>query len=108
TVAYQGYGEGVDIDEITERTRRDVAEAYLKPDLALILNVEDRVRQQRIAKRGELDRPDTFESRAQDFQDRLNFGYVDFAKKHDIPIIDASGSREDVEELIWHRVKTLL
>lgn len=109
TVVYQGYGQGESIEKIEQFTRDNIAEEYLKPDLTLILALQDNtIRHERIAQRGELERPDTFESMPQDFQERLDAGYLDFARKHDIDIIDASQTVDEVELEIWQRVERLI
>ena len=105
TIAYQGYGEGIPIEEIEASVRDDVSEEYMNPDLTLILDVTDHaVKKARIGLRGELESPDTFESKDHSFQDRVRHGYVEYARTHNIPIIDASGTKDEVEALIWAKV----
>lgn len=108
TLVYQGYGQGEDIDRIEQFTLENIGEEYLEPDLTLILAVGDDVRSGRIAERGELADPDTFESMPDEFQERLNSGYIDLAKRRGFELIDASGSEDDVERIIWQRVEPLL
>ncbi len=105
TVVYQGYGQGEDIAKIEQFTRENVSEEYLQPDLAIVLTLGDAaIRQARISARGELENPDTFESMPDDFQMRVNNGYVEFAKQHRLDVIDASVSVEEVEKEIWKRI----
>lgn len=102
TVVYQGYGEGEPVDRIHRFTLENVGEAYTKPDLTLVLGLADELKRlQRIEERGVLATPDTFESRDQAFQDRVQSGYVRYAKEHEIPVIDASGTLDEVEDLVW-------
>ena len=108
TVAYQGYGQGVPIDRIEAFTRENISEEYLRPDLTLILTLDPSERVQRIAKREELDRPDTFESLPQDFQDRVDAGYITFAHEQGIDTIDATRTIDEVEKDIWTRVEGLI
>lgn len=109
TAVYQGYGEGVDIDKIEAFTRENVGDEYMNPDLALILDVQDeKVRKTRIAERGELEHPDTFESKPQEFQDSMKSGYGRFAEDHGIEVIDASNTKDEVEALIWQQVESKL
>lgn len=97
TLAYQGYGEGVDIELITSTTEKFTDEQYMQPDLAVILSLEsDDERKKRIGNRGELENPDTFESRDDDFQSRVRDGYLTVAKEHNLPIISATQSPEEV------------
>lgn len=109
TVVYQGYGQGVPIDKIETFTRDNIGEEYLEPDLALILSLQNTaIRDERIAGRGELERPDTFESMPQDFQERLDAGYLELAVSRNLDVIDASHSVDEVETEIWNRVEPLV
>ena len=107
SLAYQGYGKGVSIDLINETTRQFTDETYMNPDLALILAVDDETREERIAKRGSLEKPDAFESLGDEFQARLNDGYLKVAAEKDIQIIDASQTPEAVGADIWQYVEPL-
>jgi len=100
TLAYQGRGEGLDEAEIMRVTRLFTDERYMKPDLLLILTLGDDKREERIAKRGELENPDTFESRDDDFQARVNHAYIDLAKEHNLPTVDASSTIDDIQQEI--------
>ncbi|MBC7746682.1 dTMP kinase [Pedobacter sp.] len=109
TVAYQGYGEGMDIPKIERRVLEDMGEQYMKPDLQLILTLGDHtIRQARVNNRGPLETLDTFESKPVDFQDRVNHGYIDYGTKHAIPIVDASGTEDEVELLVRQHVLELV
>lgn len=109
TVAYQGYGENADISKIESLTREFVSESYMTPDLELVLTLEDEnARRGRIDERGELERPDTFESRSSDFQSKVNDGYIDFAKKKGLDTIDASRDIDTVEQDIWQKVLEIM
>lgn len=105
TVAYQGYGEGLDLDLIIDTTRQFTDDGYMRPDLAVILTLDDEnERNNRIGKRGELDHPDTFESRSDKFQQSVRQGYVELAQRMSLPTISALQSPEaicdDIDALI--------
>ena len=102
TLAYQGYGEGVSLDLINSVTHTFTDERYMKPDLAVILSLDDsKEREKRIGKRGELAAPDTFESRDELFQHDVQAGYLAIAKTNNLPIISAQSSPEIIfEEII--------
>jgi len=109
TVTYQGYGEGIAIEKIKSFTREQVSPEYMNPDLAIILTLEDEtIRNSRISQRGELEHPDTFESKSSDFQTSMQMGYMRIAQDNNIKTIDASFSLDEVETAIWNEVKTLL
>lgn len=102
TLAYQGYGEGLDLDIIGATTRLATDDTYMQPDYAVILSLEDEAKRvQRIEARGPLTTPDTFESRSSDFQTRVHDGYVALAESHRIPVVDANGTPEEVAARIW-------
>ena len=108
TAAYQGYGEGLDINEIEAITRRYTTEAYLNPDFECILSLQsEQERTKRIAQRGELKNPDAFESRDGDFQTKVENGYLEIAKKDDLPVINASPSPEKIHEEIWKLIQKI-
>ncbi|HEU0266266.1 MAG TPA: dTMP kinase [Candidatus Saccharimonadaceae bacterium] len=98
TLAYQGVGEGLSATLIEQTTRTFTDDKYMKPDVTIILTLNDQTeRSKRIASRGRPEKPDTFESRSQDFQDRVNDAYVSIAVERGYTIIDASRSIEDIQ-----------
>ncbi len=109
TIAYQGHGEGIDPSYIERVTDELTGAQYMTPDLTLVLDVSDQqVRESRIAGRGELEQPDTFESREDSFKAKVSDGYLKVAEEYGYPIIDASGTLDEVEALIWKRVEPLV
>ena len=77
TVAYQGYGSGVDVKWI-ERLGRDITRG-LVPDLTFFLDLPVKTGLQRARKRG---KPDRIESRAETFHQRVYKGYCALARRH--------------------------
>lgn len=109
TIAYQGSAEGVPYDVIENTYTSAVGGTrYMQPDVGVILDVDHETRQARISQRGPLDTPDAFEKKSADFQQRIKDGYIEWAALKDIPLIDASRSREAVSDDIWHHVEPLL
>ncbi len=98
TLAYQGYGEGLSRSKIIRVTKEMMPEKYCKPDRGFILKVSDKVRLERQGSRGKA--TETFEAKPNEFQQKVNAGYLQIAKTLDIPIIDASGTIEEVFDLI--------
>lgn len=106
TLAYQGYGGGFDIDQIERTTADYLGQKYIKPDYEFILDLDDEEeRVKRISKRGELEVKDTFESKAQDFQDRVRQGYLQIAHDRNTPVISANQKPEEVFEEIKSYIK---
>lgn len=109
TVAYQGYGEGVDASRIRDYTLEHVGADYLTPDLELILTLHnEKTRYERIANRGVLETPDTFESKSTDFQHAMQNGYTTYAYEFSVKTIDASAVPVTVFEEIWANVEPLI
>ncbi len=109
TLAYQGYGEGLDLNLIENQTRIATNSQYMTPDVAMILDLDDEdERARRVGLRGTLKHPDTFESRASDFQADVRSGYLKIAETHHLPIISANQSIEDVNEDIWAHINSTL
>ena len=98
TLAYQGYGEGVSRSKIIRVTKEMMPDHYCNPDRGFILKVSDKVRLERQGNRGKA--TETFEAKPDEFQQKVNAGYLQIAKTLNIPIIDASGTIEEVFDLI--------
>ncbi len=109
TLAYQGYGEGLDLELIRSITEQVTDAQYMKPDIAIILDLDnEEERQKRIAARGELENPDTFETKDSDFQSRVKNAYLDIAQKQQVHVLSASKSTEEVADDIWKVVEPTL
>lgn len=105
-MAYQGYGEGLDRDLITNTTAQFTDDEYMNPDIAVILSLEDeKTRADRIGQRGELDNPDTFESRDAAFQQSVKDGYLAIAHDRNLPIIDANQSPDTIANQIYSLIR---
>lgn len=97
TIAYQGYGRGLDIQLIEQLNA--IATGGLSADLTLWLDVAVEVGQSRVRQRGNLDR---MERSALEFHQRVREGYAAIAAGSSdrfIPI-DASSAIERVEQQI--------
>ena len=103
TLAYQGYGEGVSKSKIIRITKEALPERYTHPDYGFILTVSDEVRLERQRGRGKA--TETFEKKPSEFQQRVNAAYPKIAKEFNLPIIDASGSIEEVFEKIINSLR---
>ena len=99
TLAYQGYGEGMDAKIITEVTASFTDENYMNPDYGIMLALDDiSISKLRVEERGLLEKPDTFESRDAIFHQRVADGYLEIAKTYNLPIVSASQSIEAVSQ----------
>lgn len=105
TVVYQGYGEGVDIQTIRDMTTRYMPKRYQFPDWQVYLDVDDSTREQRIAQRGEITNPDTFEAKDAAFQQRLRDGYRAEATHRGMQRVDAGRPIDAIQHELRARVK---
>lgn len=98
TLAYQGYGEGISRSKIIKLTHESLPEKYVNPDKGFVLTVSDEVRLVRQDNRGKS--KETFESKPDEFQQKVNNAYPKIAKEFGLTMIDASGAIEEVFDLI--------
>ena len=98
TLAYQGYGEGVSRSKIIRLTKSLLPDRYFKPDFSAILVTSDKVRLSRQKGRGK--KKETFEAKPNAFQHKVNAAYPKIAKEFDIPLVDASGTIDDVYNML--------
>jgi dTMP kinase len=95
TIAYQGYGRGVDlawIEEIHARTLENI-----KPDLTFLLDLPVEEGLKRALKRMEKDsvKEDRFEKEALDFHQRVREGYLILARREPQRIIVLDGMQDE-------------
>ena len=91
TVAYQGYGRGINLEQINYLN--NLATSGLKPDLTLLFDVDTETSMQRVGKN-----KDRMESAGIEFQEKVRHGYLTLAKEEPkrIRIFD---SRKTIEQL---------
>jgi dTMP kinase len=100
TLAYQGYGRGLDIDVI--RTLDRVVCAGLRPDLTILLDIDTSIGVARARGRNSnrgLEAEARFENEAIVFHERVRRGYLTLAglEPERIRIVDASESVETIQ-----------
>jgi dTMP kinase len=98
TIAYQGYGRGISIDEIRRIT--DIACGSCKPALHIVLDVPVGAGRKRQAERKGI--PDRLESEGNAFFERVRQGYLAYAQEHpeECVVVDATRSVEEVFEAV--------
>ena len=104
TVAYQGYGRGLNIETVEDIN--ESATRGLKPDLTVLMDLSPEVGLARKAG-GEQDR---FHQANISFHRKVRRGYLTLAAQEPDRwlVIDASQSREEIRDVIWDRVRNLL
>ncbi len=104
SIAYQGYGRGLDLKII--KAVNSAATAGLTPDVTLLLDIPAA---EGLARKNVVSR-DRFEKEAIDFHQKVRDGYLKLAA--DEPerwlVIDARQNREKVARIIWDKVEPLL
>jgi len=110
TVAYQGYGRGLDLDVI--RAVINVAVGETRPRLTLLLRVPAEVSLARVAARRATAPParDRMEEAEGAFFERVARGYESLAREEPnrVQSIDAVGPVERISDEIWNKVHPLL
>lgn len=101
TIAYQGAGEGIDIESIKNEVENATSPEYVWPDLGVILDLDEIERAKRVAKRDDKRSGDTFESRPDTFQIAVREGYRKFAEENNIPLISTAQPPEAVTDEVW-------
>jgi dTMP kinase len=97
TLAYQGYGRGLPLDEIRAANR--VAAGHLSPDLYLVLDVEVARGADRQRLQGK--EPDRMEGAGEPFLERVRQGYLELARREpNVRVLSGEGSPEEVHRRI--------
>lgn len=104
TLAYQGYGRGLPLDEVRMINEWAIGDTW--PDLVILLTVPAEVTARRMAKR---DR-DRFELAGDDFHDRVDRGFAAMAANDPDRwvVIDAAGPPPEVTATIRSAVRERL
>ena len=100
TLAYQGFGRGLDLDLLKELNR--VATSGLEPDLTIVLDCDAGVGFKRHDMRENGSESCRFHQESLDFHNRVREGYKSIAdgEPDRFRLIDASGSIEEVQRAI--------
>lgn len=104
TVAYQGYGRGLDADTI--RQLNAIATGELVPDIVVLLDLAPEESFNR-----KLGTPlDRIEREQRDFHQRVRAGYVEMAKQDPERwlVLDSTQTKQALSDLIWRRVERML
>lgn len=103
TVAYQGYGRGLDIEEIN--MLNNLATGNKKPDLTLVFDVDIETSMQRVGKE-----KDRMENAGDAFFNRVRQGYLEIAKNEPdrVKVVDSTKSIEDVHKDVVEIIKCYL
>lgn len=103
TLVYEGYGAGVSKSFIIKLHKLVMPEHYFKPDKIFLLTLDEKEQAKRLGIQDSKDwdrKKEVWKSEGESFQQKLNKAYLKIAKDFDIKTIDASGTIEEVFDLI--------
>ena len=102
TVAYQGYGRGLNLDRIHQLNT--IATSGLKPDLTIVLDVDVETSMKRVGKE-----KDRMESAGIEFFKRVRHGFIEIAKSEPnrVKVINSSDTIENIHKQIVELVEKL-
>lgn len=105
TVAYQGYGRGLSLDDVHLANR--MATQGLVPDLTVLLDVPVEMG---LARKGVEDVPDRIGQEGAEFHERVRQGYLALAAEEPqrFLVVDGTLPPEEITRTIWRRLEPLL
>jgi dTMP kinase len=103
TLAYQGFGRGVDLSDLEAAT--ELAIGGCLPDLTVLIDIDIDTANERRARNAE----DRFESADAQFHERVRQGYLEMARRDPTrwSVVDGSGAPEEVAAVIDARLDLL-
>jgi dTMP kinase len=103
SIAYQGYGRGIDIKMVEELNK--IATFGVKPDLTFVVDIPAEMAFERLKQRGLA--PDRFERLDVEFYKRVRKGYLDLNIKEPkrVVVVDGTKSVEEVHKAIMEKIK---
>ena len=103
SVAYQGYGRGLDIQQI--KNLNTIAAGGMLPDLTLVFDIDIETSMQRVG-----NNKDRMENSGIDFFNRVRNGYLELAKLEPdrIKVVDSTASIDDIHNKVKNIVLALL
>lgn len=102
TVAYQGYGRGLDIERINYLN--NIATSGLKPDLTIVFDIDIETSMKRVGKE-----KDRMESAGTEFFNRVREGYLEISKKEPerVKVINSADSIENIHKQVLELIDKL-
>ncbi|MDG1708991.1 MAG: dTMP kinase [Emcibacteraceae bacterium] len=107
TLAYQGYGQGVDVGTLLSIHKISTGDFW--PDLTIVLDGHELHRAME-RDEGHSDKEDRYERMGSEFHMKLQQSFLDIAKNNPerCVIVCAKGTIEEVANKVWHSVKEKL
>lgn len=110
TLVYEGYGGGVSRSLITKVHKTVMPERYFSPDKIILLTLDEETQGQRLGMQSDKKwdrKQEVWKAKGNNFQKKLNQGYLKIAKEFDVTKIDASGSVDEVFEKIKSEIEKI-
>lgn len=101
SMAYQGYGRGIDRDVV--KALNQFATAGLEASLTIVIDLDPDLGLRRATGTG----ADRIEAAGDDFHARVRAGYLEIAREPGHVVVDGSGSVEEIAAAIWTAVSAL-
>lgn len=98
TLAYQGYGRGLPLDDVAAACA--LAGRGIVPDVTVLLDVAPQVARHRHAVGGDGARTDRIEAAGEAFHERVRTGFLEIAAGAGWVVVDGSGSVEEVAAVV--------
>lgn len=100
TLAYQGYGRGLDLEEIKQLN--NIATGGLKPDVTLLFDVDIETSQARVGKE-----KDRMESAGIEFFERVRKGFLEIAKAEPdrVKVLNSADTIENIHKKVVELVQ---
>lgn len=102
TVAYQGYGRGLDLEQIHSLNK--IATGGMKPDLTIVFDIDIETSMSRVG-----NNKDRMESAGIEFFNRVRNGYLEIAKAEPerVKIINSSDTIENIHKKVVELIEKL-
>lgn len=103
TIAYQGYGRGIDLERL--KMLNNLATSGFKPDLTLVFDVDVETSMARVGKN-----QDRIEAAGLQFHEKVRQGYLELAKAEPdrVKVINSKDSIENIFEKVKYIIDTRL
>ncbi len=95
TIAYQGYGRGIDIEHL--KKLNSLATGDFLPDLTFVFDIDVETSQKRVGKE-----KDRMETSGVEFFEKVRNGYIEISKSEPerVKLIDSSKSIEEISKIV--------
>ena len=103
TLVYEGYGGGVSRSLIIKLHKLIMPEPYFHPDKIFLFTIKEQEQQKRLGTQTDQNwdrKQEVWKSKGETFQQKINKAYLKIAKEYDVTTIDASGTIDEIFNLV--------